>query len=332
MRRLLFCACLLWFVPLFAASPALTLRNERVASPAPVGARQPEFSTDQQKRLCLSWKLASAAEQVSGSAAFVTETVRWDAPAQPLVPVHQACRTGEVLIRSAGRQAKAWFTATPSATVLLSVSPDAGSHFLQALVVDDGHPCGAPDAVLLTDGTALVVWPERQANQDETTLWLRRVSPGGSLSVPVLLGNTRASAPSVTLGLLNDFGAANVRVLVAWESGEGEASQIEVHLLTLDPATDQPRKNPCSTCPDPDKEAAGYALRGIVKSISSNRQTVCLVHGDVPEVLAAGVTCFHVDATALGSATEGSELIGRVEKRGDDWWLFSPRLLLRPKK
>ena len=318
-----------------AASPALTLEgNELLRSPAPVSAGKPQFLYDSAGRIWLQW--SEKARDAVGAAAFDVGTRVWMPPCTNQtptgLPAHAIGKSGEIVVQRDGRKAKAWYEgAACTARVLLSVSPDAGEHFLLPVQIDDSHPCGAPDLVLLSDGTVFAVWPERGLNREETLLWLRRVSPGGSLSVPVLLGSSTAASPIVQIALVNGFENGTARLLVAYVDGDGDNSHLVIRLVGIEPATQTARHNPCN-CPDDDEAATGYALRGTITKLSPDHGVVSILHGEIPEVLPEGVNEFKVEASFFPQAKEGSEVYGRVEKRGDDWWLFSPRLLVRSQK
>ncbi|MFT3868128.1 MAG: hypothetical protein QM715_06475 [Nibricoccus sp.] len=196
------------------------------------------------------------------------------------------------------------------------------------LRIEDGRPSGDPDLVLLADGTVFVSWPEHY-NQNETALWLRRISPGGALSVPVLLTVFPEGQPGQRLALVKDFDDKPAQLLLAYAVGQGDTSQILTRLLTIDFATTANRHNPCSNCPDPEDSARGYALRGRVVSISSTGNTLVAKHGGIGEILPAGETEFKIDPVTFKDATPGGEFFARIEKRGGVWWLFSASWVVR---
>lgn len=334
MRRALFSIFCLFLQTLFAASPALTLTNEQLPSPAPVGARHPEFSTTKSGCIRLSWQDAAVVGPARISrVCFAPESKKWVPSSEtiPSISARSADETNsEVTVRTAGRQAKARFASKPP-TILYSFSPDAGAHFLLPQQIDDSHPVGMPDLVLLSDGTAFALWPERSSGAEETSLWLRRISPGGSLSVPVLLGTSSTQQPDGRIALLNESENGAAKLLVAYEYGSNEASQLIVRLISVDPAESTPRHSPCN-CPDDDVAAAGYPIRGRILSLLPEKNTVTLAHDGIPEVLAAGATGFTVDASFFSQAKVGNEVIGRAYSHEKVWWLLTPHLLVRPQK
>jgi len=328
---LVFCLALL---QLHATAPLLTLENALLPSPAGVGASGPEFVTDKE-RLLLSWTEPSSNNALTRHFAyFDPQTRSWEkSPATEVAratALHQQNERGEITVSFGGRVAKAWFVLDKKdPRVLLSTSSDAGQQFLLPVRIEDSRPIGNPDLVLLSDGSVYVSWPEHY-NQDETALWVRRVSPGGSLSVPVLLAVLPAGRPSPQLALVKDFDTKPAQLLVTYTVGKGDTSQIVTRLLTVDFATDARRTNPCLTCPDADEGARGYALKGRIVALSRENSTLTVQHSQLIGVLPATSTEFKVDPAVLKTAAVGNELFARIEKRGADWWLFSARLIVQP--
>jgi hypothetical protein len=212
--------------------------------------------------------------------------------------------------------------------VLLSVSPDAGVHFLLPQRIEDARPVGSPDLVLLSDGTVFASWLEHY-NKDETAIWLRRISPGGELSVPVLLATLPRDRTAPRLALVKDYDATPAQFLLAYTLGEGETAQIVTRLLTIPRPATTSSANPCN-CPTDDETARGYALKGRVASLSSERGTIVVQHEEIIGVLPAETTEFKTDQATLKSAATGNEIFAHIERRGTEWWLFSARLIVRP--
>lgn len=317
-------------VPLQAASPVLTLQNELLPSPAPVGAHAPQFMLNNE-RLLLTWK--TTGNQNNPAAIFNQVARRWENVATSVctnsTPVQQQTIACEFVVNKAERSAKVWFDYNPKdPSIQLSFKPGPQEYFLMPVRVENDRPNGAPDLVLLADGTVFVSWPEHYS-QNETALWLRRVSPGGLLSVPVLLAVIPECQPNLHLALVKDFDDKPAQLLLAYTIGQGETSQIATRLLTIDPATDAAHRNPCVTCPDPDESARGYALRGHVVSFSTEKSTLTLQHSEIAGVLPAGKTTFKVDPALLESSAPSKELFARVEKRANDWWLFAASWVVR---
>jgi len=316
-----------------AASPLLTLENELLPSPASVGARAPQLVTVGSGRVLLSWiEPGSDNAPALYFAQLDPKTHAWGKPsvagstgANP-TPTQ---RFGDpVTVSNGGRLASVWFVADKQdPRVLLSASPDGGLHFLMPQRIEDNHPIGTPDLVLLNDGTVFASWPERY-NKDETALWLRRISPGGDLSVPVLLAVVPSDHAYPRLALLKDYDATSAQLLLAYTLGEGDAAQIVTRLLTVALPTTAAAK-PCN-CPTDDEVARGYALRGHVVSLIPSREALVMQHDEIPGVLPAAATEFRVDPAVLKLLATGNEIFARVELRGTEWWLFSARLIVSP--
>lgn len=329
---LVFCLAL---TQLRAASPVLTLENELLPSPAGVGARDPTFIGQfNEGKMSLTWTAPGPSQRPRKYRAELDlKTHSWSKPeclfSDDDVPKKAQATSDPLYVFQSGHNAKVWFVSDKKDPgVYLSVSPDGGKRYLMPIRIEESRPIGLPDLVLLTDGTIFAVWPE-QYNNDETALWLRRISPSGSLSVPVLLASMPSCHPAPRLTCVKDFDDKPAQFLLAYTIGQGETSQVATRLLTVDPTTSAIRRNPCATCPDSDEAARGYPLRGRVVSISLKHNTLTLHHNEITGVLPAGTTTFKVDPAVLKSATPDVELFARVEKRGADWWLYNASWVMR---
>jgi len=322
------------FAVLPAASPLLTLENAQLPSPASVGAYTPQFVNAANGHILLSWIQPGPDNSPAlHFAQFDPPTHAWSepilaGPTNSTPPSAQlVSNRPPITVCNGGRIATAWFVADQrDPRVLLSVSPDGGSHFLMPLHVEDTRPIGAPDLVLLADGTVFVSWPEH-ADKDETALWLRRISPGGELSVPVLLATLPTDHAVPRLAVVKDYDATSAQLLLAYSLGDGEASQIVTRLLTISLPTNAPAK-PCN-CPG-DSAARGYALKGRVISLNITNETLVVQHDEIPGVLPAATTAFKTDPSLLKFAATGNEVYARIEQREGQWWLFGARLIIRP--
>jgi hypothetical protein len=111
------------------------------------------------------------------------ENGKWSAPQ----PIHRdnweisACPVNGPSIAADGRKvAVAWYTeANDQPRVKIAFSNDAGKSFGNPVQVDDGDPVGRVDVLLLTDGSALVVWMSGTAEKGATKV--RRVRSDGTL-------------------------------------------------------------------------------------------------------------------------------------------------------
>ena len=318
---------------LSAASPLLTLDNVQLPSPAGVGAQSPQFVAAS-GRVLLSW-IEPGPDNIPALhfAQLNPQTHAWEKPSivGPVGanPMPTPTITGPVTTSNGGRLATIWFVAEKKdPRVLLSVSPDAGSHFLMPQRIEDTRPVGAPDLVLLSDGTVFASWLEHY-NQDETAIWLRRISPGDDLSVPVLLASLPSEHTFPRLALVKDYDTTSAQLLLAYTLGEGDSTQIVTRLLTLPLTGTTVTANPCN-CPTGDEAARGYALRGRVVSLIPARNTLVVQHDEIPGVLPTATTEFKTDPSTLKFAATGNEVFARIELRGSEWWLFSARLIVRP--
>jgi hypothetical protein len=333
MKRLVaFAAFFFTLSSLHAATPLLTLNNEQIPSPAGVGAQNPQLVVAG-GRVVLSWIQPGADNTpVLHFARLDPQKRAWSDPSVvgpatsnlDSAPV----AAGPVTVSKAGRIATVWFVSDKNdPRVLMSVSSDAGTSFLMPLRIEDTRPVGAADLVLLADGTVFVSWLERY-NKTETAIWLRRISPGGNLSVPVLLATLSSEHVVPRLALVKDYDATPAQLLLAYAVGEADASQVITRLLTI-PLPNNAAADPCN-CPTGDEAARGYALKGRIVSIVAAHNALVVQHDEIDGVLPAAATEFRTDLPTLKLVTTGNEIFGRIERRGDDWWLFAVRLIVRP--
>jgi len=238
---------------------------------------------------------------------------------------------GPQLASVAGKVAVAWFTAANGqARVFVSTSTNAGDQFLIPQRIDDHTPVGHVGTVMLRDGTVLVAWVEEAQDKSGGELWLRRVSPNGELTVPVLL----ATVPSARvlgvprIALVKDYDDKPAEVLVSYTLSGGGTTQLATRLLTLPRPnnSDDPSK-PCD-CPTSD-DLRGTPVKGRIVNADTKRQSVSLQHGEVPGLLAAETTEVKVDADELKNLHPNVEVLGRIERRQDGWWLFDVRVLVQ---
>lgn len=142
---------------------------------------------------------------------------------------------GPAIDARAGATAFAWFTGIPGAArVSVAFGSRDGSGFGAPIVVDDATPVGRVGLALDENGDALVSW--LGVDGGDGVVRLRRVTAGGAMGEPLVLGRTSAGRPSgmPRLARLED------RVVVAWvEVFEGQQPVLRVReLRTTDvPAT-----------------------------------------------------------------------------------------------
>ncbi len=94
------------------------------------------------------------------------------------------------------------------------------------------------------------------------------------------------------------------------------------------PAADSAPRKPCLPCEEEDKNAQrGYPVRGRILGVDPERQQVLVKHREIPGVMRAMTMVFNVDPAVFPALKRDQELLGRIEKRGKEWWLFNIRLL-----
>lgn len=191
-----------------------TLLDERVCDCCPTAAvRCPDGS------LLVAYRDRSP-DEVRDIAVTRLDGGIWSAPR----PVHRdewkiaGCPVnGPSLSASDSLVALAWFAMSGGVdpTVNVSFSGNSGRTFGAPVRVDKRHPEGRVDVAWLPEGSALVVWLE--ATDSTSSLWARRVSPGGGADTAILVTQL---APGRTSGVPT-VASAGGRTVVAWtESGD----------------------------------------------------------------------------------------------------------------
>lgn len=134
-----------------------------------------------------------------------------------------ACPTNGPAIAARGtRVVVAWYTAAKaSPSVRAAFSDDAGMSFSDTIRVDDSHPLGRVDADLFPDGSAAVVWLEREG--DGATLQARRIAPRGAAGVPMTIARTGAARTS---GYPRVAAVGDRAAIVVWTDTTGKASRV----------------------------------------------------------------------------------------------------------
>lgn len=234
-----------------------------------------------------------------------------------------------------GHVAAAWFTAADNdPRVLVSTSPDAGARFTMPQRIDLGHAAGRVDVASLRDGTRVVAWVENAdaASNHPAMLHLRRLSPRDELGEPLTLplaGSAR-DAGFPRLAVVKDYDATPAQLLLVFSAPESAARGLEARLITLPALSELAGRSPCASCDEAEAAAArGFALRGEVKSVAPERQAVIVQHEAIPGVMRAMTMQFRVDAGTLAQLAPGQSILGRIERRGREWWLFAVRVLAR---
>jgi hypothetical protein len=246
--------------------------------------------------------------------------------------IHGCPVNGPRLASVGGRVAAAWFTAADDEPrVLASSSPDAGARWLQPQRLDLGAPLGRVDTVLLRDGSRLVTWLEA-AGEKEAGIYLRRISPVDEIGPPVLLASSsRARASGFPrLALVKDYDATPAQLLLAYTE-DREPSAVQTLWLTLPTLSELVGRKPCVPCDEDDANAVrGYAMKGVVSQVQPGRELIWVRIEEIPGVMRATSLACRAEPALFEQLVPGQSLLGRIEKRGRDWWLFNVKMLGAP--
>jgi hypothetical protein len=251
---------------------------------------------------------------------------RWKIAACPINGPHVAT--------DGPRVSAAWFTgAGDEPRVLVSSSPDAGGLFTMPSRVDLGHALGRVDTVILRDGAQLVTWLEGPGEDSSQPggLYLRRYASFGATLAPARLAPADNAAVSgfPRMALLKDFDATPAQLVVVFTLG-GEPTRLATLLVTLpDAAVLAAADSSCACSPSGD-QLIGYAMRGRITAVSVERGALRVQYGAVPGVLRAGEREFKAAPDLVRAVQAGREVLGRIEQRGGEWWIFDVRVLLTP--
>lgn len=228
-----------------------------------------------------------------------------------------------------GQVAVAWLgTAEGEAGLYVSTSPDAGRRFTQPQRVDAGQPRGQPAVLMLRDSSVLVLWSEAG---DLPGLYLRHLPPRRDPHPAVRLAITSPDHTGpVALTLLKDYDSQPAQILVA-HTPAGETSALQTLLITLPDLSTLAGRAPCLPCDEADANATrGYAVKGRITAVQSEQEIVMLEHPGIPGVMRATALPCRVDPALLTSLSAGTDVLGRIERRGREWWLFNVKLLGAP--
>ncbi len=94
------------------------------------------------------------------------------------------------------------------------------------------------------------------------------------------------------------------------------------------PAGDPAPRKPCLPCEEEDKNAErGYPVKGRILGTDTERNQVLLKHDAIPGVMRAMTMPFNVDPKIVPGLKRDQVILGRIEKRGKEWWLFNIRIM-----
>jgi len=262
----------------------------------------------------------------------------WGSPARlepggVSLPPAAARSTGPVLNGSAGRTAAAWLSfAENTPRLLVATSSNAGQSFFMPMRVDDDHPLGTPALARLSDHSLYVAWLENHPARTPS-LWVRRISAEGKLSVPVLIDAVPKTAQlgSPQLALAKDYDSSPAQLLIVHTSSTSGANQVVTRLLTLPAAESLRTGQPCPTCPPSGDSLPGHVIKGRIIQIDSTRQVVTVRHEEIPGVMPANTREFQIDPETAVALRADTDVLARIEQRADRWWLFDARVVGDPK-
>ncbi|MFA5265848.1 MAG: hypothetical protein WC378_18665 [Opitutaceae bacterium] len=230
------------------------------------------------------------------------------------------------------RIAAAWFTAADDEPrIVVASSPDAGARWTRASRTDLGHPVGAPDLVLLSDGSQLVAWIEGSGGDPSLPpgILVRRYSAGGGSVRPAHVvkdepGNFPASP---RLAVLRDQREEPVVLLMAFEQGAASAKLRFLHLRLPSPTAlaQIDTSCNCNTAALP-----GFPIRGNILSIDAVHSRLHIRHDSIPGIFRPGEIEVQVSAAAIGAVREGRGIMGRIERRDGTWHMSDIRTFVLP--
>jgi hypothetical protein len=253
---------------------------------------------------------------------------RWDAPRSLNSDAWRIAGcpvNGPQLASDGGRVAAAWFTAADDdPRVLASISSDAGGRFLTPLRLSEKKPLGRVATTLLHDGAMLVSFVDADG-----ALWLRRISPDFAAADAVKLNAAERGRIKgfPRMALLRDYrgGKEPAQVIAAFtpENSPG----VRTLLVTI-PEGDLLEAEKNCDCGSSSEEPLGFPIRGSLVETQTSAGVARVNHVEVPGIFASGVRPFRAAPEVLARVAEpGREFLGRIEKRGEEWWLVEARLI-----
>ncbi len=220
-----------------------------------------------------------------------------------------------------GRVGAVWFGGAAEHhgdRIYASVSPEAGARFLLAATEAEGPGLQKPEVALLHDGALLTVWLTGSA------VHLRRLTPELYSDDQTPLGrDTPPASGQPQLAVLQDYSgdASSARILLAYPTG-GAAPAVRTFLVTI-PEGDllAAADSDCHCAPTPG-QLLGYPVRGTIKSIDADRNSLSVDLDPVPGIMDPGVHDFKATASVLMSVRVGSIVMARIDRQGNSWKMF----------
>ena len=171
----------------------------------------------------------------------------------------------------------------------------------------------------------------RSGDAEHAGIYLRHISDRDEIGPAVLLVNSSQSRVSgfPRLALIKDYDATPAQIILTY-TRDTEPSGVATVLLTLPDLSTLPGRKPCLPCDEQDANATrGYPVKGVIVAVLANSQ-VKLSFDEIPGVMRATTLKLQVEPELHPKLTIGQKLLGRIEQRGRDWWLFNVKLLGEP--
>jgi Copper binding periplasmic protein CusF len=93
-------------------------------------------------------------------------------------------------------------------------------------------------------------------------------------------------------------------------------------------AAPPPPANDCHCDDDASNELHGVAFKGRIVAVQAEQGVVLVASHEIPGALPAGTHEFKAAPEALAAVQPGHDILGRIEQRNGEWWLFDVRLLV----
>jgi Copper binding periplasmic protein CusF len=89
-----------------------------------------------------------------------------------------------------------------------------------------------------------------------------------------------------------------------------------------------PPANDCHCDDDTPDHLHGVVFKGRIVAVQAEQGVVLVAFHEIPGVLPAGTREFKAAPEALAAVQPGHDILGRIEQRNGEWWLFDVRLLV----
>jgi hypothetical protein len=72
----------------------------------------------------------------------------------------------------------------------------------------------------------------------------------------------------------------------------------------------------------------GFAFKGRIVAVLAEQGQLRITFGEIPDAMPAGTREFKTAPEVLAAVQPGRDILGRIELRNGEWWLFDVRLLI----